>query len=396
MSESPGKIEFKKKDLPPKVMNAGIGLTAAGILLAVISYLTDSGRSSMNNIVTLMFLTSVGLGSLFLVALEYVAGSHWSTPFRRVSEFLGALLFILPLISLPLFFNMHDVFHWMHSEVVNSDNMLKSKAPYLNMNFFVIRIAAYFIIWIVFYLVITKRSRNQDATGDQIFTKKNIRTSAIFMPVFALTITFIAIDWLMSLEPHWFSTIFGVYYFSGTVLAALASATIIIVLLVENGYFVKGMIKDHYYSLGALLFAFTNFWAYIAFSQFLLIYYANLPEETSWFLHRWEGSWAIISIVLILVHFLIPYAGLLSQPSKMNPKRLIQMSIVILLAHFIDLYWIVMPVYSKEGFVFGWQEIAPLLLITGIGILVFSYKYKKENVVPLGDPKLQRGIDFRL
>ncbi len=200
----------------------------------------------------------------------------------------------------------------------------------------------------------------------------------------------------MSLEPHWFSTIFGVYYFSGSVLAALSSATIAIVLLNGNGFLIKGLIYDHYYSLGALLFAFINFWAYIAFSQYLLIWYANLPEETIWFLNRWQGNWKIVSIGLIIIHFVIPYFGLLSQTSKMNPKRLLIMAIIILFAHYYDLYWMAMPNYSKSGFIFSWNEISFIILAIGILVLTFYYFSKKYNLVPIGDPKLKRGIEFKL
>ncbi|MBU2506423.1 MAG: quinol:cytochrome C oxidoreductase, partial [Bacteroidetes bacterium] len=188
----------------------------------------------------------------------------------------------------------------------------------------------------------------------------------------------------------------GVYYFSGTVLAGLAAVTFIVVVLNENGYLAKGIIKDHYYSLGALLFAFTNFWAYIAFSQFLLIWYANLPEETVWFLQRWEGSWIAVSLALLLIRFLIPYFGLLSQPSKMNPKRLKTISIVILFAHFLDLYWLIMPTYSRDGFVFGWIEIGFLILTVGLLITVFILRSKNTNMIAIGDPKLKRGLNFRM
>ena len=146
----------------------------------------------------------------------------------------------------------------------------------------------------------------------------------------------------------------------------------------EKGLLIKGITKDHYYSLGAYLFAFINFWAYIAFSQYMLIWYANLPEETFWFLNRWEGNWMYVSLGLILVHFLIPYFGLLSQPSKMDPKRLKLMAIWILFAHFYDLYWLIMPTFSKEGIAFGWIEISFPILAVGLVITIFSIKAKKE------------------
>ena len=252
------------------------------------------------------------------------------------------------------------------------------------------------LIGTIFYFLLTRNSRKQDESKDQKLTSINIKLSAVFMPLFALTITFYAIDWIMSLNPHWFSTIFGVYYFTGTLLAALATATFIIIKLDEKGLLVKGLTKDHYYSLGALMFAFTNFWAYIAFSQFMLIWYANLPEETIFFVNRFHGSWIYISVGLIFVRFVIPYAGLLAQPSKMNPKNLKFFALWILFAHFYDLYWMIMPNFSKDGFVFGWMEIGYILVALGIVILVFKMKAKKENMVAIGDPKLQRGLDFRL
>jgi len=291
---------------------------------------------------------------------------------------------------------MHDVFHWTHVEDVINDELLKGKLSYLNTSFFIIRVAGIYILWMLFYFLIVKKSEKQDKTKDQKLTKANIKISAVFMPLFAITITLIAIDWMMSLEPHWFSTIYGVYYFSGTVLAALAVATFLIVYLDERGLFLKGINQDHYYSLGALLFAFINFWAYIAFSQFLLIYYANLPEETFWFLNRWEGSWIWVSLLLIVVHFIVPYFGLLSQPSKKNPKRLKFMSIWIIGAHLLDLYWLIMPTYSPEGIALNWNELAFLMLMVGIMIISFGYKAKRVNHVPVGDPKLQRAMHFHL
>ncbi|MFH1527200.1 MAG: quinol:cytochrome C oxidoreductase [Bacteroidota bacterium] len=389
-------VEYTKKQLPKKLSQVGIALLILGLVLSVAAYILEPVRSAFNNAIMLMFLSSIGVGSLFFVALEYLGGAVWSTPFRRISEFLAAVLLILPIVVLPLLFNLHDLFHWTHLDVVESDKILSGKSGYLNASFFIIRTVAFYAIWILFFVLITRNSYKQDLSGDQKLTAKNIKLSAIFMPLFAITVTFSAIDWLMSLEPHWFSTIFGVYYFSGTVLAGLAAVTFIVVVLNENGYLAKGIIKDHYYSLGALLFAFTNFWAYIAFSQFLLIWYANLPEETVWFLQRWEGSWIAVSLALLLIRFLIPYFGLLSQPSKMNPKRLKTISIVILFAHFLDLYWLIMPTYSRDGFVFGWIEIGFLILTVGLLITVFILRSKNTNMIAIGDPKLKRGLNFRM
>ncbi|RJP62501.1 MAG: quinol:cytochrome C oxidoreductase [Ignavibacteriales bacterium] len=343
-----------------------------------------------------MFLMSIGVGSLFLVALEYIGGATWSTPYRRISEFLSYIIIFLPLLVVPLFLNVHDLFHWTHQEVVETDPVLKSKSSYLNVNFFLIRTVVYFAFWFLFLWLITKNSKLQDSTKDQNLTTRNIKLSAVFMPFFAITLTFASIDWMMSLEPHWFSTIYGIYYFSGTVLAALAALTIVVVLLRENGYMVPGLSNDTYYSLGALLFAFTNFWAYIAFSQYMLIWYANIPEETVWMLQRWHGSWKIVSVGLVFIRFIVPYAALLSQPSKSNPKRLLWASIWILFAHLFDLYWLIMPTFNHGAAVFSWIELAFPTMAVGLVVLLFYYKSRRNNIIPIGDPKLKRGLDFRL
>ena len=389
-------VEYQKKELPKRFQTIGTVLFIIGLIGVSAAYLTDGSRSAFNNIIMLMFLTSIGLGSLFLVSVEFVAGAVWSTPFRRIPEFLSSILLVLPIIVVPLLFKLGDIFHWMHPEVVEADKILTGKAPYLNVDFFIVRVIVFILLWIIFYYFITNNSKKQDTTFDQSLTKRNIKLSAAFIPVFGITISFTAFDWLMSLEPHWFSTIFGVYYFSGSILATFAAVTLIVVWLNENGYLVKGLTNDHYYSLGAFMFAFTNFWAYIAFSQFLLIWYANLPEETFWFLQRWEGNWIYFSIGLMFIRFVIPYFGLISQPSKMDPKRLMIMSIWLLFAHWYDLYWLAMPNYSKAGVLFNWIELAFPILTVGIVILLLVQLSKKNNLVPIGDPKLKRGIDFRL
>jgi len=396
MSSTLNKVEYEKKDLPPLLIKLAYGLTVVGIVLVVLAYLTDHTRSAYNNVILLMFLISIGLGSLFLVAIEYLAGAVWSTPFRRIAEFLAAVLLIVPIVAIPIYFNMHELYHWMHHEVVEADAVLKGKAAYLNLTAFTIRVVGFFGVWILFYFLLTGNSKKQDTTGDPSLTKKNIKLSAIFIPIFALTLTFSAIDWMMSLEAHWFSTMFGVYYFAATFLAAISFITLLLVYLNEKGKLVKGLVPDHYYSFGVFMFGFVNFWAYIAFSQYMLIWYANLPEETIWFINRWEGSWVTVSMVIIFVHFVIPFFVLVSQRSKMNGPKLKFMAVWILVAHFLDLYWVVIPTFSPEGAVFGWIEIAFLILGFGLVLLVFVTKAKNNNLIPIGDPKLQRGIDFRL
>ncbi len=387
-------VEYQKKDLPIKLSQLGWLLFSAGLFLGVIGFFSDQHRALLNYLMAYMFILSIGIGALLLIALEYVGGADWSVPIRRVVEFLAAIIIFLPILVLPLIFNIHDIFHWAHKDIAAADEILKGKSPYLNETFFIIRVFAVLAIWGLFYFLLIRNSNTQDKTKDQLLTKKNIILSAIFIPFFAITITITAVDWLMSLEPHWFSTIFGVYFFSGSVVASLAAVTLFVVKLKENGYMHPELVDDHLFSLGALQFAFINFWAYIAFSQYLLIWYANLPEENFWFLHRWENGWQYLSILLIIAHFIVPYAALLSQPAKMDPKRLKFISIWILFAHFIDLYWLVMP--NVNGYYFSWIDIIVPLLAIGVIILIFNYRANKSNLVPIGDPKLQKGLDFRV
>lgn len=396
MSNHEHTVLYEKKPLPKQIMTVGAILTLIGLVLGVLAYFVEPARANFNTVIAFMFLTSIGFGSMFIVALEYLAGAVWSTPFRRIAEIFAMLLFVAWIFTIPGMLGMHNLFHWSHADVVAKDEILKQKAPYLNTTFFIVRNLVIFAIAMLFHKIIAGGSAKQDITGDQKITTRNIKFAAGFMPFFAISITLLAIDWMMSLEPHWFSTIYGVYYFAGSFLAALAALTYTVIRLNEKGLLAKGINRDHYYSLGALMFGFTNFWAYIAFSQFLLIWYANLPEETYWFINRSQGSWLYVSIGLIVVRFIVPYILLLSQPSKMDPKKLKIASLWILASHFYDLYWLIMPTYSKSGCSFGWMEIAFPMLAIGVVILVFAIAGKNRNLVALNDPKLKRGLDFRM
>jgi hypothetical protein len=394
MSGQHSSIEPLRKPFPAKIRNIGWALLLFGTVCFALGYLVDARHAVFVHVVNFLFLTSIGVGALFLVALEYIAGAVWSVPMRRVNEFLAALIPLAALMALPLFFHLSDLYQWVNAETVARDAVLKAKEPYLNVAFFTIRFTVIFGLWTLFFYLFTRNSQKQDFDRDQKYTKYNISLAAAFIPIFAIGVTVVAIDWAMSLEPHWYSTIYGVYYFSGTVLAGVAAATYSIVKLHEHGYYPQ-LRRDHFYSLGTLMFVFVNFWAYIAFSQFLLVWYANLPEETYWFIARWKNGWEYISILLIVVHFAVPYFALLSQDSKMDLKRLKFMSIWVLAAHLLDLYWLVMPSFSVSP-VLSWMEMSFPLLIIGLVILTFAWNMKRQNLMPVGDPKLERGLTFRL
>lgn len=391
-------LNYQKKELPKNLNTIGFILLTIGVVLGVVAFMVDQTRASFNYLLSYTFLISIAVGALFLVALEYVTNADWSVPFRRIVEIFAGLIPYLAILVIPLLFSMHDIYHWTHEDVVAQDEILQGKSAYLNIPFFITRVFVMIGIWYLFYFILSRNSIKQDSTGDQALTKINIRLSAVFIPVFAVTISITAFDWLMSVNPHWFSTIFGVYYFSGTVIAVLAALTIAVVLLKEKGYLHSRLTGDHLYSLGALMFAFLVFWAYIAFCQYLLIWYADLPEETMWYLQKWTGNWKIFSLLLIIIHFVVPFIALLSHPAKMNPKRLIFVSVWLLFAHLYDLYWMVMPEMPglENGYIFSWIDFVFPVAAVGFVIIVFNMKANKENLIPIGDPKLKRGLDFHL
>jgi hypothetical protein len=389
-------MDYIKKALPESLNKKGIILFSFGVLILIAAFIFEPQRAFFDYLWIYMFLVSIGVGSLGLVALEYMVGATWSTPFRRVMEITASVIPYLVILVIPLFFGMHDLFHWTHEDAVLTDKVLMSKSPYLNFDFFAIRTVAMLLIWVLFYKFISGNSLNQDESGDVKFTVRNIKLSMAFGPLFLITLSITAIDWMMSLEPHWYSTMFGVYYFAGTLVAAFAANTFILINLKEGGFLHPRITGQHFYSLGTLMFGFNVFWAYIGFSQYMLIWYADMPEETFWMLQRWEGSWKYVSIGLLFLHFVIPFLILVGRQAKTNLKLLRIMTVWMVVMHAYDLYWLIMPTYMKSGARFGWTELSFPLIVSGLIIILFRLKAGNKNLVPLRDPKLQAGLDFHL
>lgn len=400
MSNHDTQINYVRKDLPKGFLYYGLPLLVIGLVAAFMAYQFDPIRASFNNLISLLLIISVGLGAIFLVALEHIVGAVWSVPFRRIAEHQGYIFLVTPLLALPVLFHMHDMYHWTHAEAVLNDPILYQKAPYLNESFFFARSIGIFVIMSIFLFMFARNSKKQDETKNQKLSKFNAVLSAPFMIIFAISITMIAIDYAMSLEPHWFSTIFGVYYFAGTFATAMAVLTLITLKLKSNGNLLKEINSNHYYSMGGLMFAFTAFWMYMAFSQYMLIWYANIPEETFWFLPRMENGWEYLSIGLVFIKFIIPFGLLLNRSSKLNPSRLKLAAFWIIGAHIYDMYWLVMPTYNHvsdtHGPVFGWIELGFVALSAGIILTVYYLAANKKNHIPIGDPKLNRALDFHI
>jgi hypothetical protein len=390
-------MEYQSKPISSKVSTIGMVLLAVGIISMVISFLTNHERAIHDYLWMFMFFVSITVGGLGLVALEYLVGATWSTPFRRICEFLAAGIPLIVLLIIPIMLNLHTLYEWTHTEVLKIDPILAGKASYLNEGFFTIRRVIIIGLWILFYFLFTGNSAKQDKYHfDPKYTRRNIKLSTVFGFVFILTLTFTAFDLTMSLEPHWYSTIYGIYYFAGTLVATFAATCLIAVYLYESGNLHPKINSDHFYSLGTLMFGFNIFWAYIAFSQLILIWYGDLPEETIFYLRRWDGPWKYVSLALLFGHFIIPFLVLLPRRAKTNLKRLKIMAIWLLCAHWLDLYWLVMPSYAQPGPIFGWQEIGVIFAAVGLIMIIFKFKSDKQSLVPVGDPKLEHGLNFHL
>lgn len=234
-----------------------------------------------------------------------------------------------------------------------------------------------------------KNSLNQDITGEHRFTLSNIKLSAIFIPLFAITFTLCSFDLVMSLEPHWFSTIFGVYCFSGLFYGGLSLLAYLTICGSQKGVFTKDLVNEnHIHDIGKLMFAFTVFWGYILFSQLMLQWYANLPEEIPYYLRRFDGSWWDVGVFLFLVHFVLPFFLLLPRQAKRSASYLKKMACLMLFSQWVDVYYMVMPVFFKKGPVFGWIEIGVFLGFLGLFGLTLSRFLNRVPSLPIKDPRL--------
>jgi hypothetical protein len=365
-----------------------IAVLALGLLL--LGYVNDAEQFFYSYLNAYLFWLTISLGAHFLLMLHHLIGATWSVGLRRLLELMqsGFLLFFL--LFLPILAGLPVLFHWTHAEAVAADPVLRLKTPFLNVPFFIIRSVGYFIIWYIFSRTLFKRSILQEnpTAADQWPGMR--RVSAGGMILFALTLTFAAFDWIMSLDAHWYSTIFGVYIFSGSVLSALACLTLVTLYLRRKGLLTSYITMEQYQDLGRLLFTFTIFWAYMAFSQYFLIWYGNIPEETIWFQHRWHDGWKTISMLLVFGHFVIPFFLLMMHWSKRNLNTLACLSLWLLAMHWLDLFWLIMPTRSHCEHLFSWQDLIAFMAIGAIWLWYLSWIGERHNLVPVGDPDLPR------
>jgi hypothetical protein len=298
------------------------------------------------------------------------------------------------ILFIPLIFVAPTLWYWMKPENAH-DPLLIEKWPYLTQEFFWIRAVFYFVFFTVASLWLRRNSIKQDTSGSAKYTFLNRKITFGSLPLFAVSLTFAAIDWLMGLDYHWFSTMWGVYIFAGTALSSMCVLVLIITALRNAGYFKNVITIEHYHIMGKLMLAFTIFWAYIGFSQYMLIWYANIPEETIYFLRRNTESWQILSTALVVGHFFVPFLLLLSNMGKKNPAFLCGMALWILTMHLLDIYVVVLPALHKAGVQPNWLDFACLAAIGCTLAALFLKRLGDSPLWPLRDPRLKNSIALK-
>jgi hypothetical protein len=366
-----------------------LGVAACGVL-----GMANPKQFYFSWLVSFLFFLSLALGALFFVLIQYASQGGWGIVLRRIGETTFATLPLMAVLSLPVFLGLRDVYSWAVPGAAEHDALLRWKAPFLNVPFFLIRAAIYFGAWSFIALSYYRLSRRQDATGDPALSARLRRFAGPAIIVLAVTQTFASIDWIMSLTPHWYSTMFGVYFFAGSFVGFIALLSVVAAAMRPAGLLEAVITAEHLQDVGKLLFAFTSFWAYIAFSQFFLMWYANLPEETIWYRARLQGSWQAVSILLMAGHFGVPFFYLMGRAVKRRGVTLAIGGAWLLAMHFMDLYWQVMPTLHPEGVRPAVLDVAAFVAIGGCFVAAAGWVLQRQALVPVGDPRLAESLAF--
>ena len=371
-------------------------LLAIGAVTFAMEYLADPTRAFAAFLLAYWYFLGLGLAGAFFTAIQHITGATWSVAVRRVAESLMSYLPIAMILLLVLFLGVPHIYVWASGAAHEGGHHGAdlTKGGYLSTPLFALRAVVILGLWCAFAWYFLRNSIRQDKTGDPSLTRANVKAAPLFILLFALTVTLLSFDFLMSLEPAWYSTIFGVYCFAGFWQAGLATIAILVVLLRRQGALQGVVNRFHYWDLGKFLFAFSVFWMYIAFSQFMLIWYANLPEETEWLIHRTYTGWGGVGIALGILRFVIPFFALMHQRMKESETVLLVVGGGVLIGQWIDLYWLILPAFSPEAVVLGWTEIGVTLGFLGLFGLTVTRFFAKNAVAAHGDPLFEASVRF--
>jgi len=376
----------------PGMRQFGMIAGVLGVVLAVAGFfMSGADRFYQAYLVGYTFWMGVVLGCMALTMVQYLSGGVWGIILRRPFEAAMRTLPVMTVLFIPIVLGMHSIYEWSHAEAAN-DPLIQAKAAYLNPTMFIVRQATYFLIWNTISYLLTSWSAEHDRTGDPAILDKLSKLSGAGLLIYGLTVTFAMVDWTMSVNPHWFSTIWGMLYVGGQGLSAFAFGICVLVMLSQTTPLNKVLTNHHFHDLGKLLFAFLMLWAYLSFSQFLIIWSANLPEEIPHYLNRWENTWKFLSIFIVVGHFIVPYALLLSRDLKRNIMRLRIIATWLLCARLAEYFWHVAPELHKDGMTISLLDVALPLAIGGIFISLFVSNLGGRSLLPVNDPDLDKAL----
>ena len=379
--------------------SAGLAVVAIGLGVGLGAAEGDGFKRFLHGyLVAYCVALAVSAGALYWVTLQHLVNSHWSVVVRRIGELFAANAPLMGVLSLPIVIPVvmgnGIIYEWADHSKAGADHLLHHKHGYLNPTFFLIRMFVYFGFWTFLSRFYLKNSVRLDETGGPEIIPKLRAAAGPAMIGFALTVTFCAIDLIMSVDAHWFSTIFGVYFFASCVLCVHATVSLSAMWLQGKGRLAKSVTAEHYHDLGKMLFAFTIFWAYVGFSQFMLLWYANIPEETLWFKIRFANSWGTLSWFLLFGHFVIPFFGLLSRWVKRSRKALAFWCIWQLVMIYVDMYWLVMPTLGVEEVPFALIDLTTWIGVLSLFIAGVAFRAKGLDLLAKNDPRLPKSLAF--
>ena len=396
-AQSHTELKVEKFQTPNNLKTLIAVLIVVGLLTFAISWMKSPERLWPAYLTAFFYFSCLGLGGLFFTAIQHVAKAGWSSSIRRYAEAMTSFIPMIFIGGLVLLAGMKYLFPWADPQVIATNPIVAAKAGYLNIGFFVARLIVFCGGWFIFKHFIVGNSVKQDQTGDEKYTLKNVGTSIGFVLFFSLSFTFFSMDLLMSLLPTWYSTIFGIYCFAGLFQSSLAVLAMMIIFIRRSGA-VKGYVTvEHQHDVVKFLKGFTVFWAYIAFSQFMLIWYANIPEETEYYIMRSQnGGWLALSFGLLIFRFIVPFLALLPRGLKRNDNHVILVSALILVMQYVDIYWMVYPNFFDGEIKFGVVEIGIFAGFAGLFLWGVTSFLQKHNLIPVKDPRLHEAINHHV
>ncbi|HYX31377.1 MAG TPA: hypothetical protein VE863_22770 [Pyrinomonadaceae bacterium] len=377
------------KGVSTRALIAGVVFT----VLLLIGVFIGRGQFFHSYLVGFIFWTGITIGSLALLMLQHLTGGAWGVVIRRVLEASTRTLPLMLILFLPIIFGLKQIYPWMNAAYMSETPALQQKTHYLNPSFFIMRSVLYFAFWSLLALLLNWWSLEQDRTGQKRIRKRLQIVSGPGLVLLIVSITFAAIDWVMSLEPKWSSTIYGLIFVAAWSMSALSFTIVVMSWLSQRAPMDRVAQPRHFHDWGNLLLTLVMLWTYFAFSQYLLIWSGNLAEETSWYVARKHGGWGVIALGIVILQFAFPFLALLSRASKQHAHKLATLAALILIMRVIDVIWLIEPSFHREGFHFSWMDVVAPIGMGGLWVATFAWQLQKRALVPLNDPQLEQALE---